>query len=358
GATAGIMLTASHNPFDDNGIKIFAGDGFKLSDELETRIEQLILTDQMTSEHVRSDGIGKAFRIEDARGRYLEFAKSTIHNQRLDGLKIVLDCANGAAYHIAPLIFRELGADVTSIHIEPDGYNINNGCGALHPETAAKVVCDTGADLGIAFDGDADRVIFCDNQGQTVDGDRILAMCAIDRKRRSRLAGDTLVVTSMSNLGLHDAMAANGIRVETTDVGDRQVIERMRDGGYTLGGEKCGHLIFMDHATTGDGIISALQVLALMKRRHATMSELAACMQEYPQQVISLKVKVKKPLATLPGLQGELAAATLALQGDGRVVLRYSGTEPKIRLLVEARDPATVAIWITRFTRAIAAELG
>lgn len=358
GATAGIMLTASHNPFDDNGIKIFGGDGFKLSDELETRIEQLILTDQMTSEHVRSDGIGKAFRIEDARGRYIEFAKSTVHNRRLDGLKVVLDCANGAAYHIAPLIFHELGASVTPIHVEPDGYNINNGCGALHPKTAAKVVRDTGADVGIAFDGDADRVIFCDSQGRTVDGDRILAMCAIDRKSRGRLAGDTLVVTSMSNLGLHDAMAANGIRVEITDVGDRQVIERMCDGGYNLGGEKCGHLIFMDHATTGDGIISALQVLALMKRRNATVTELAACMQEYPQQVTSLKVKEKKPLASLPGIQGELAAANLALQGCGRAVLRYSGTEPKIRILIEAREQAMVDLWIARFTRAITAELG
>ncbi|MFA5205593.1 MAG: phosphoglucosamine mutase [Lentisphaeria bacterium] len=358
GATAGIMLTASHNPFDDNGIKIFGGDGFKLSDEFEERIEQLILADQTTSEHVRSDRIGKAFRIDDARGRYIEFAKSTIHSQHLDGLKVVLDCANGAAYHIAPLIFRELGANVTPIHIEPDGYNINNGCGALHPETVGKVVRESGADVGIAFDGDADRVIFCDRQGEVVDGDRILAMCAIDRMSRGRLAGGTLVVTSMSNLGLHDAMTANAIRVEVTDVGDRQVIERMRLGGYTLGGEKCGHLIFMDHATTGDGIISALQVLALMKRRGATVAELASCMREYPQQISSIKVKEKKPLETLPGIQTELSAANAALQGCGRVVLRYSGTEPKIRVLVEAREAAQVTEWIHRLTKAIHAELG
>ena len=358
GAAAGIMLTASHNPFDDNGIKIFGGDGFKLSDDMESRIEGHVLSSQISSEHVRSDKLGKAFRIEDARGRYIEFAKWTIRSLDLSGLKIVLDCANGASYFIAPLIFKELGADVVKIYAEPDGFNINNGCGALHPETIGKAVIKHKADLGIAFDGDADRVIFCDRNGTVVDGDRILAMCALHFKETKQLNQDTLVVTSMSNLGLHEAMARNGIKVEVTDVGDRQVIERMRAHGYNLGGEKCGHLIFLDYNTTGDGIISALRVLQLLKHKNMSLQDLALCMTEYPQKLVNIPVSEKRLLATLPHVQEQLAACRAALGHEGRVLLRYSGTESKLRLMLEAKDEAVIALWLDRISAAIREDLG
>jgi phosphoglucosamine mutase len=358
GAAAGIMLTASHNPFDDNGIKIFGGDGFKLSDAMESRIEGHVLSPQISSEHIRSDKLGKAFRIEDARGRYIEFAKWTIQSLDLSGLKVVLDCANGASYFIAPLIFKELGADVVKIYAEPDGFNINNGCGALHPETIGKAVIKHKADLGIAFDGDADRVIFCDRNGNVVDGDRILAMCALHFKETKQLNQDTLVVTSMSNLGLHEAMARNGIKVEVTDVGDRQVIERMRSHGYNLGGEKCGHLIFLDYNTTGDGIISALRVLQLLKHKHMSLQDLALCMTEYPQKLVNIPVREKRPLATLPHVQEQLQACHAALGQTGRVLLRYSGTESKLRLMLEAKDDAVIALWLDRISAAIREDLG
>ena len=357
-AEVGIMLTASHNPSDDNGIKIFGGDGFKISDEIEGEIARHVVSGELSSAHIRSDQLGKAYRIEDARGRYIEFAKSTIKNQDLQGLKVVLDCANGAAYFISPLIFKELGAKVTKIHVEPDGYNINNKCGALHPEAVAKVVREEGADIGVAFDGDADRVLFCDAVGRVVDGDRILAMCALDFKARNQLAANTLVVTTMSNMGLHDAMRKAGIHVETTDVGDRLVIEQMRKTGATVGGEKSGHVILMDYATTGDGIITALQVMRLMKQKKISLSELAACMDEYPQQLVSLKVKHKVPIADLPGLMWVMGQCEEDLGATGRMIVRYSGTENKIRLLVEAKEQAKVDRWITALTEAVHKELG
>jgi phosphoglucosamine mutase len=357
-AEVGIMLTASHNPSDDNGIKIFGGDGFKISDEIEGEIARHVVSGELSSAHIRSDQLGKAYRIEDARGRYIEFAKSTIKNQDLQGLKVVLDCANGAAYFISPLIFKELGAKVTKIHVEPDGYNINNKCGALHPEAVAKVVREEGADIGVAFDGDADRVLFCDAVGRVVDGDRILAMCALDFKARNQLAANTLVVTTMSNMGLHDAMRKAGIHVETTDVGDRLVIEQMRKTGATVGGEKSGHVILMDYATTGDGIITALQVMRLMKQKKISLSELAACMDEYPQQLVSLKVKHKVPIADLPGLMWVMGQCEEDLGATGRMIVRYSGTENKIRLLVEAKEQAKVDRWIAALTEAVHKELG
>ncbi len=356
-ADVGLMLTASHNPSDDNGIKIFGRDGFKVSDDIEDEIARHVGTKQLTSDHIRSDQLGKAYRIDDARGRYIEFAKSSIKNQDLVGLKIVLDCANGAAYSMAPLIFKELGAQVTKIFTEPDGYNINNGCGALHPEAAGKLVVEQHANIGIAFDGDADRVIFTDAAGRVIDGDRILALCAIDFKARHVLARDTLVATTMSNLGLHEAMHRHGIRVDVTDVGDRQVIDRMRREGFNVGGEKSGHVIFMDYATTGDGIITALQVLKLMKVQGASLRDLADCMSEYPQTLVSLPVKTKKPLDTLPTLTRAIAAGTTALGHDGRLIVRYSGTENKIRLLVEAKTQQAVAHWIQELTAAVGKDL-
>lgn len=357
-ATVGIMLTASHNPFDDNGIKIFDGAGFKLSDELEQQIEEYVLAGNQAADHIRSAHLGKAFRIDDARGRYIEYAKQTIQNQSLQGLKVVLDCANGAAYLIGPWIIKELGAEVVKTGADPDGLNINNGCGALHPENIASLVREHGADVGIAFDGDADRVVFCDAAGRLVDGDHVLAMCAIDFKQRGLLARDHIVVTVMSNLGLHEAMKRHGIGVVTTAVGDRHVIERMRSDGYNLGGEKSGHVIFMDHATTGDGIITALQVLRLMKQTGKSLSELAACMEEYPQRLVSLRVRRKTPLDRLPRTSAALEECEATLDGEGRVLIRYSGTEPKVRILVEARDPQAVEHWTDTLVEVLRSEVG
>ena len=357
-ATVGIMLTASHNPFDDNGIKIFDGEGFKLPDQVEAQIEQLLVGGTLESDHIRSDRLGKARRFEDARGRYIEYAKSTIDNQSLSGLKIVLDCANGAAYLIGPWIFSELGVDVIKTAVDPDGFNINNHCGALHPEAISRLVPQHGADAGIAFDGDADRVVFCDSEGEVVDGDRILAMCALDYQRRGCLSHHTLVVTSLSNLGLHEAMKAAGIEVVTTGVGDRYVIEKMRSDDYNLGGEKSGHIIFMDHATTGDGIISALQVLKLMKESGKSLSELVACMDAFPQKMISLDVQEKRPLEEVPGLSEAIGECQAALGEQGRVLIRYSGTEKKIRLLVEAREEEQVQRWTDDLATLIRQELG
>ncbi len=356
-ADAGVMLTASHNPFDDNGIKIFSRDGFKLSDEMEDLLEKHLLSGELVSDHIRSENLGKSYRIEDARGRYIEFAKSTARNLELNGLKLVLDCANGAAYQIAPWIFKELGAEVVKIFAEPDGFNINNDCGALHSATVGRAVLEHKADLGIAFDGDADRVVFCDAAGKEVDGDRVLAMCALDLKKRKMLRKNTLVVTTMSNLGLVKRMSEAGITTETTDVGDRYVIECMRKGGFNLGGEKSGHLIYTDFATTGDGIVSALQVLSLMVRTGQPLAELADCMEEYPQQLRSLPVAAKKPLAEQPTLVSELAACRQALGDEGRVLVRYSGTEKKIRLLVEAKQQELVDQWMETLSRAVEKDL-
>jgi len=269
-----------------------------------------------------------------------------------------MDCANGAAYDIGPWIFRELGAAITKIGVAPDGLNINTECGAMHPERMAQLVKEQGADIGIALDGDADRVIFADANGSIVDGDRVLAACAIAFKKRGLLARDTLVVTSMSNLGLQDAMRRHGIAVEVTDVGDRYVIDAMRKGGYALGGEKSGHLIFHNHATTGDGIISALQVLRVMKQEGKTLAELADCMTEYPQKLVSLQVKEKRPVHEVPVLAEAIRACEAELKATGRVIVRYSGTEPKIRLLVEASESALVERWLERLTQAVAEGLG
>ncbi|MCU0796018.1 MAG: phosphoglucosamine mutase [Akkermansiaceae bacterium] len=358
GCAAGIMLTASHNPFEDNGLKIFGPDGFKLTDDLEAQIERHILGEEGDAPAVPPAKIGKAHRIDDARGRYIEFAKHTADNIPLHGLKIVVDCGHGAAWFIAPLIFRELGAEVIKTGCTPDGININDGCGALHPEHAGQLVRAHGADLGISFDGDADRVIFTDATGTPVSGDRILALSALALKEQGKLRGNAIAVTVMSNLGLHEAMRQNGIKVLTTAVGDRHIIEALRENHHSFGGENSGHLIFADHATTGDGILSALQVLGMMKRRKASLAELANCMNEFPQKLINLPVASKPPIATLPELNKALAEADAAFGQDGRQLIRYSGTENKIRILVEHRDAATVEEWIGRFIRVVQQELG
>ncbi|MDD4016905.1 MAG: phosphoglucosamine mutase [Kiritimatiellae bacterium] len=357
-ADVGIMLTASHNPYDDNGIKIFSPRGYKLEDGEEDELSALILENDLNTDAIRSDQLGKAYRLDDARGRYIEFAKSTIANEKLSGFKVVLDCANGAAYDIGPWIFRELGATVIKTGVSPNGLNINEKCGALYPEGIAALVKEHGADIGVALDGDADRVIFADAGGAIVDGDRILAACALAFKARGLLAQDTVVVTGMSNLGVHDAMRRNGIRVEVVDVGDRYVIDAMRKSGYSLGGEKSGHLIFHNYATTGDGIISALQVLRMMKQEGKTLAQLADCMDEYPQKLVSIRVKEKKPVHEVPVLAEAIKACEAELKAAGRVIVRYSGTEPKIRLLVEASESALVETCIDKLTQAVAEGLG
>ncbi len=357
GAACGIMITASHNPACDNGIKIFAEDGFKLPDSVELEIEKEILGGKLGEEGVSGIKIGKAYRIEDARGRYIEYAKGSIRNLSLRGLKIVLDCANGAGYSIAPLILRELGAEVIETAVKPDGLNINDGCGALHSANVGRLVREYKADAGIALDGDADRVIFCDADGNEVNGDRIIGMIALALQAEKKLASDTVVVTGMSNLGLHVAMKKAGISVEITDVGDRYVIERMRGGNFNIGGEQSGHIIFMDYATTGDGIISALHVLKLMKKTGKPLAELANFMTVFPQELRSFAVARKIPMADLTHLPAEIEACQAALGESGRTIVRYSGTENKIRILVEAEKGDDVQVWVERLTAAANREL-
>lgn len=356
GCGAGIMLTASHNPYEDNGLKIFGPDGYKLSDELEAAVEREILSE---AKHpmVSPDKIGKAYRIEDARGRYIEYAKQSLGPTDLTGLKLVVDCGHGAAYLLAPLIFKELGARVTKLGVDPDGLNINAGVGALHPEHAAKAVKETGADLGISFDGDADRVIFTDETGAVVSGDQVLTLCALAMQEEGVLRGATMACTVMSNLGLHEAMRGAGVQVLTTPVGDRHVIEALRAGGYSFGGENSGHLIFADHATTGDGILSALQVLRIMKRKGVRLSDLARAMREYPQSLQNLRIKAKPPLSSMKRLQEAMRQADAEFGAAGRHLIRYSGTENKIRILVEHRDEASVEAWSKRFREAVELDL-
>jgi len=355
-ADCGIMITASHNPSDDNGIKVFNSDGFKLPDSVEDEIEKHILE----ANPVGSSGsskIGKAYRIDDARGRYIEFAKSSIKNKSLKGIKAVLDCANGSGYYIAPLILKELGVEVIKHAVEPDGRNINDKCGATHTEAMCKLVKEHRADIGISLDGDADRVIFCDASGNVVNGDRIMGLCALDFKRKGHLNKNSIAVTSMSNLGLVKAMNDSGINVEVTAVGDRYVIERMREDGLNLGGEQSGHLIFLDYATTGDGIISALHVLGLMKESGKSIAQMADFMEEYPQKLTSISVKEKKPIESIASLSDAIKKAEAELGSSGRVNIRYSGTENKIRALVEARSAADVEKWTAKFTEIIKKEL-
>ncbi len=358
GAACGVMITASHNPAEDNGIKIFGADGFKLPDETELEIERIILDGLNENSASGPTSIGKAYRIDDAKGRYIEFAKSSIKNASLKGLKIVLDCANGAAYSIAPMIFRELGAEVITDATSPDGLNINKGCGATYIDNISGKVIEHGADVGIALDGDADRVIFCDSKGREINGDRMLGMCALDMKKHGDLANNTLVVTSMSNLGLIKAMKANDINVEVTTVGDRYVIENMRANHYNIGGEQSGHIIFMDYVTTGDGIITALHVLQRMIETGKTICELTDFMEEYPQELKSINVNRKPPVAEVPALAKVIKECEETLGDSGRTVVRYSGTENKIRILVEAEHQKDVDLWVGKIEEVINQELG
>ena len=356
-ASCGFMITASHNPASDNGIKLFDRDGFKLPDEIEAEIEEELLAMAASPSKKGPSDLGKARRIREARGRYIHYAKQSVRYQSLAGLKVVLDCANGAAYSVAPTVLRELDADLTVLSAEPNGLNINDGCGALHPERLARKVVETGSDLGVALDGDADRVIFCDADGRILNGDRIIGLCAIDYMRRGRLKNGAVAITTQSNMGLADALKREGIRVEWTGVGDRCVIERIREKDLNLGGEQSGHMIFLDYSTTGDGLISALHVLALMKRTEKPLAELADFMQEYPQLQNSVRVREKIPLDRCSGVMKVWNEAKAALDGRGRVIVRYSGTENKIRTLVEARAEADAHRWHDALDRAIREEL-
>ena len=336
---AGIVISASHNPFEDNGIKFFSSEGYKLSDELERKIEGLVKEDGLLKNRPQGSEIGKAYRLDDATGRYIEYIKSTIpRGVTFEGMKIVVDCANGAAYKTTPWLFRELGADVISVNDKPDGININAGSGTLHMEVLQKAVKLHKADVGIAHDGDADRAIFCDENGRIVDGDKIMGMWAVELKRERMLKKNTVVATVMSNFGLEKFLAMNGIKLIRTKVGDRYVVEKMSHGGYNLGGEQSGHIIFLDHNTTGDGPLTALQVLYLMKKRDAALSKLSQGIQLYPQILTNVRVKHRHDIKAIPEIEDAILSAEKKLAGKGRVLVRASGTEPKIRVMIEGED--------------------
>ncbi len=350
-ADAGVVISASHNPYEDNGIKFFGRDGFKLPDALETRMEELIFSGAIDAIRPTAAEIGKAVRIDDAIGRYNEYVKSSIpRGMDLTGLKVVVDSANGAAYKIGPRILVELGADVISLYDQPNGMNINQGCGSLHPEVISRAVIANRAHAGIAYDGDADRVILCDENGKVVDGDNLMAICALHMIRQGRLKHSTLVATVMSNLGLELALREAGGRLVRAAVGDRYVMEQMLAGGYNLGGEQSGHLIFLDHNTTGDGLITALQIVSIMKQDGKPLSALAACMRTYPQVLVNVKVKEKRDLASIPEIAQRIAGIEKTLEGTGRLLIRYSGTEPKLRIMLEGDEETE----ITRFAGELA----
>lgn len=335
-AAAGIVISASHNAYQDNGIKIFGPDGFKLDDTLEKEIESLVAGDDLMSLLPPSKDVGRTRRIEDAQGRYIVYAKSVFPLEyTLDGLRIVLDTAHGAAYKVAPAIFEELGAEVIHVGNQPNGTNINDKVGALHPSLLSQAVVQYRADLGIGLDGDADRVILIDEKGKMMNGDHILAICALHLKRKGQLKNDTLVVTQMSNFGLEKKMRENGIKVVKTNVGDKYVVDEMRRGGYNVGGEQSGHIIFLDHSTTGDGVLAALNILSVMKETGKKMSELSDVFQEVPQILINCRVRSRVDLGLIPGYQELLSKKESELKGEGRLFIRYSGTEPLIRILVE-----------------------
>jgi phosphoglucosamine mutase len=358
-ADAGVVISASHNPYQDNGIKFFSNDGFKLPDELEERMEALITSDEIHHLRPTADEVGKAYRIDDAEGRYIECVKRSLpRDVDFQGLRVVVDCANGAAYKVAPKVLRELGATVWVIGDEPDGTNINADCGAVHPARLQRAVLEHRAQIGIAHDGDADRALFVCEQGRLIDGDHAMAALALDLRERGRLKRDTVVATVMSNFGLELALTKAGIGLVRTPVGDRYLLERMVADGYTFGGEQSGHLIFLDHNTTGDGLISGLQILSLMKRSGRKLSDLARCMTAVPQVLLSVPVNDKPDLAGLPEVQRAIQKGESALNGTGRVLVRYSGTEPLLRIMVEGEGEALIRAVAEELAGAVRACLG
>ncbi len=336
-ADAGVVISASHNPYQDNGIKLFGPDGFKLADEVEHQVEELIFGSQLDKKRPTGTRVGRAERLDDAPGRYVAFVKASFPRElTLEGVRIVVDAAHGAAYRTAPLVFSELGATIHAIGVKPNGKNINHRVGALHPDTCAREVRRRKADLGIALDGDADRVIMIDEKGNQIDGDVIMALCATRMLRANRLRRRTLVATVMSNLGLERAIEDDNGKLLRCNVGDRYVVEAMRRRGLNFGGEQSGHLIFLDHATTGDGLVAAMQVLAIVLREGRPLSELASqVMDRVPQVLVNVTLPGRRPLEELPKTTHAIARAEKALGKNGRVLVRWSGTEPKLRVMIE-----------------------
>jgi len=356
-ADLGVMISASHNPYEDNGIKLFGPDGLKLTDEQEAAIEALMDGD-LGAALVGPDRLGRASRLEDAPGRYIEAAKSSFpRGLTLEGLRIVVDCAHGAAYKVAPTVLWELGAEVVPIGVAPDGFNINRGVGSTAPAKLAEIVRERRADLGIALDGDADRVVLVDETGQVVDGDQILALIARSWHAQGRLRGGAVVATVMSNMGLERFLAARGLGLLRTPVGDRYVGERMRKAGCNLGGEQSGHVIMPDFATTGDGLIAALQVLAVLVEEKRPASEALRCFEPLPQRLVNVRYAGASPLQD-PEVQEAIAAEEAGLGARGRILIRASGTEPVIRVMAEAEEPALVEATVARLAAKIRAKAG
>jgi len=359
-ADAGIVITASHNPYMDNGIKFFRADGYKLDDTIEGKIENLVFSGEIETIRPTADEIGKAVRIDDALGRYIEFAKSSIpRGMTLEGMRVLVDCAHGAAYKATPCVLRELGAETIVVGDQPDGKNINKDVGSMHPQNLCNLVREFRADVGIAHDGDADRVLLCDERGTLIDGDDIMAIASLDMLAHGTLAEKTLVATVMSNAGLEDAIKSAGGKVVRTAVGDKNVIDEMLKNGFNFGGEQSGHLIFRDYGTTGDGLVAALQILRIIKSKDTPLSKLAKCWTRFPQLVTNVRVREKKPFEQLDGLAKCIADAEAELKAQGgRLLLRYSGTEPKARLLLEGRDAKVLESWSQKICGTIKKQIG
>jgi len=358
-ADAGVVISASHNPYQDNGIKIFGGDGFKLPDAEEEELEALIAGSAIDENRPTGRNVGRAERLDDAPGRYVAFVKQSFPDDlTLDGLRIVVDAAHGAAYKVAPAVFYELGAEVFPIGVRPDGQNINKKHGAVHPEACAREVLKRKADLGVALDGDADRVIVIDEKGEKVDGDVVMALCATRMLAARKLRKKTLVTTVMSNLGLERAVKDAGGKLVRTKVGDRYVVEKMRAKGYNFGGEQSGHMIFLDHASTGDGLVAALQLLSYVLREERPLSELASTsMQRVPQVLVNARLAERRPLSKMPSTSKAIESVREQLGDSGRIVVRWSGTEPKLRVMVEGEDEKTITRHATTVADAAIDEL-
>ncbi len=359
-ADAGIVITASHNPYADNGIKFFRADGYKLDDQIEAQIEKLVFSGEIEKVRPTAGEIGKAVRIDDALGRYIEFAKASFPKHlTLENLRVVVDCGNGAAYKSSPCVLRELGAEVIMFGNHPDGKNINEDCGSMFPENLCTRVVAHKAQLGIAHDGDADRVLLCDENGKLADGDDIMAIAATDMLARGSLAEKTLVTTVMSNAGLETAIKKAGGKIRRTAVGDKNVIDELLKHGLNFGGEQSGHLIFRDFSSTGDGLVAALQILRIMRETGQPLSKLVKCWTRFPQLVTNVKVREKIPFEKMDGVLALVSAAEAELQSaGGRVLLRYSGTEPKARLLLEGREEAHLKSWSQKICDAIVRQIG
>ena len=358
-ADAGIVISASHNPYQDNGIKIFAGSGYKLPDEKEAELEELVFSNNWSDSHPEPGDLGKAYRMNDAEGRYIVFLKNTFpKDYTLEGMKVVLDCANGATYQVAPQTFFELGAQVNSLFVRPNGTNINLECGSMHPEALAEEVVGSKADIGLAFDGDGDRLIAVDENGNVISGDQILAICAKVLKEENRLPNNRVVSTVMSNLGLNFAFKDMGIELLKASVGDRYVLEMMQANGSIIGGENSGHMIFLEHHTTGDGVLTALQLLAAIQKEGKPLSELARVMTIFPQSLINIDVKTKPEISEVPEIMQAIRQVEDELGEQGRVLVRYSGTQAMCRVMVEGPTQSETDKYCRRIADTVTAKLG